>query len=260
VFIHPAWSTIFKRAAPLAKVLDVRTDVTDLTVYTFTAVNIGDLGGQNNAINSTYGTNPHLRSSSAKSIFVIVHAADAATTFGVTSVTIGGIAGLEIVDRGGATNAINTGIYVFPSNTLNLQAITDTDVVVTMTEAVTGCAIGVVSVENVGVFHYPSSATSTSTGALTPANNTVLTNTDMFSFILLGSTCAGPTETISVFNAVTSNCVHPTLLYESNNGEFAYAAAWAYSPTWNGGNTTVIRLEASWSGGAAGDAAAIIMV
>ena len=133
-----AFQTLFKRQAPRVRLLDFRNDVADLTTYTFTGVNVGDHGSTMHYENTTADFDPQLRTPGMKALFIIVHAEDAAITFGITSVRLGGAGGVlgqEQADRGGGTSAINTGIYRWlPAN---IQGITSTDVIVTMSEAVT---------------------------------------------------------------------------------------------------------------------------
>jgi hypothetical protein len=59
---HPAWGSIFRRQAPMVRLLDVQNLATDLTTYTFTGVNCGEFGTTLTNSADAYGTTPHQRS------------------------------------------------------------------------------------------------------------------------------------------------------------------------------------------------------
>lgn len=259
MFPHPVWTTVFRRAAPLVKLLDVQSDISDLTTYTFTGVNAGDVGSTGTQTD-TFGANPHMRSTGRKLIIVIVHGEDALATFSVTGVTLGGVAGTEIVDRGGGTVALNTAIYSW--DTTSLGNITTTDVVVTWDEAITACAIGVLSVDNIGVYVVRSSSTTNGSGAMTVSGGSNITGHEIFSLCIGGSTCATGTETFEVSaegSSTGQGCVDPMILYESSNAEIAFAGFWSYLPAYPYDNTP-FRFVANWSGTGNGDLVIGILV
>lgn len=252
MLIHPAFSAILKPSLPRVTLTDVREDVSDLTTYTFTSCNLGDFGGTGGNTADAYGTNPTPRVASRKFVYVIVHGEDAATTFGVNSVTINGLGGSETVDRGGATNAINTALYVF--STEILSGITNTDIAVTFSEAVTGCAIGVILVENITGAQNVGSASASNTGIMTAAAGNGLTGAQNNLLVLSASTCitGGATE-LPEFDAVqTSGNYWPVLLYHGSNAEFDYAAAWSYGAGYFSGLTEYGN-RVQWSGIGAAD-------
>lgn len=245
-----AHSLVYKRAAPRIRVLDVREDVTDLTTYTFTACNI-DLGGTGSETGDVYGTNPHVRVNSKAAIIVLVHAEDAATTFSVNSVTIGGVSGVEQQDRGGGTNAINSATYSW--NTAALFGITTTDIVVTFSEAVTGCAIGVLLVENIGLHIRMHGGGNTGTAAFNVS--TTASPDEPYYFQLVATTqSAGSGAETALFENCFNNSINfpPMLLYEASNAEFAYAAAWTYTAHYCPAGQDRMRVD--WSGTSAFDA------
>lgn len=256
--LDPAWDIILRRKAPLVKVLDVREDTTDLTTYTFTNCNIC-LGSAQHDLAYMYGTQAHVRSSGHRNILVVIHAEDATTTFGVASVTIGGVAGTEDIDRGGGTNAINTAIYRWASGALD--TIANSDIVVTFSEAVTACAIGVLAIENIGLNNRVSGSASTATGTLSDTIAANLTLYETHPYCIIGLTCAtgtGGTE-LSQSTADTSSTgsgqVSHMFLYEGHNAEIDYACWWTYLPQYPGGNVP-FRVVSAWSGTGAGDQAA----
>jgi len=258
MLIHPVWRTFFQSPAPLIKVLDIREDVSNLTTYTFTAVNIPDLGS-NRGVTDTNGTNPMLKSASNKNIIVFIHGEDAATAFSLSSCTLGDVAGSELTDRGGATNAINSGIYYWRSSVLD--DIATTDIVVTWSEAVTGCAIGVCSAENVS-FATANGGSVTGTGTLSMLPNPSPTALETFPTIIVASTLSAGAgaETFQLLQSTGTGAVSPMLLYEGSNAEFSYAAAYTYLPSWYGENISPITMDVSWSGATAGDATSALLV
>lgn len=255
------FSTVFASQAPKAQLLDVREDTTAQTTYTFTSCNLGSLGSTGTtATASAYQVTPHVRSPSRKVIFVIVHGEDDAITFGVNSVTIGGVSGTELIDRGGGTNAINTAIYRF--NTDDLDQITNTDIAVTFSEAITGCAIGVVLIENVGVTVGPSANSSTSANVMSSVPTPAVASTDRNMYLLIGTTCAtgGGTESLQFYigeaTSTVSPHVAPMLLYAGSNANFDYGAAWTYAPGYSA--DVGYGINTTWSGAGVGDVAFVL--
>jgi hypothetical protein len=240
----------FQRKGPRVTVLHVADSTADLTTYTFTGVNFGDLGSVASIVDG-YNTHPHVRVSGKKFIAVVVHGEDATTVFDVSGVTIGGVSGTERIDRAG-TVTNSSAIYTW--NTDSLQDITTTDIVVTWSEDVGACAIGVLLIENVGILGNPVNNVggSPGTGAVSATPTYLTSNVDRDMLLLAASTCAtgGGTERVqfSMGEVVSliSPCFAPMLLYEGSNAEFDYAAAWSYNPGYN--PATIHGCTASWSG------------
>ncbi len=259
MLLHPAWSSILKRQIPNVKVTDIRSDVTDLTTYTFSACSLGDLGTTATLTVDIQNTVSSLQSTGRRTIAVIVHGKDTATGFSVNSVTIGGVAGTEQEDRLGGTSTINTAIYTW--NTDALRGITDTDIVVTWSEAITGCAIGVVTIDNLGLYQALASESAVSSAAtsLTGAASSSGVISSFYA-ILGGATCITSGETFSVqcFPATTASPIgpHPTILYDESNGDFAYAAFWTYSAQMLSGNVPYV-VTTDWSGATGNDVAVL---
>lgn len=246
---------------PTVRMTDFKSDVADLTTYTFTACNIGPRG-QNFGEPVAYGTVPHLRNVGCKAIFVVVHAEDAAITFAITSCSLGGVAGTEQVDRGGGTAAINTGIYVFYPK--DLEGITNTDIVVVMSEAVTTCAVGVLIAENFGVINNTNSSASTATGAMSDTITGGLATYEFGALCIGGSTCAtgGGTEKFASeaqeSSTGTGHANHH-VLYDFGNAEMDCAAFYTWMPAYPRDNV-VFRVRSSWSGAGNGDQAIVAYV
>lgn len=247
---HPAWNTIFKRQAPKVTLMDVRETTDALTTYTFTACNLGDIGTTKTPSDDAYGTNPHLRSPGRKMIVVIAHGDDAATTFGISSITIGGVAGVEQIDRGGGTNAINTALYSW--NTESLQNITNTDVVVTWTETTNNCAIGVLLAENLGLLDFVGSASGTSTSAFTMTISAAIAAFDMQALLIGGSSEITNGEQTFAVSSNGKGGIQPEILYAQRNAEINFAGFWAYSPQYNA-DEAPFAASVSWTGAAARD-------
>ena len=261
MLLCPAKASILMPLVPYVRLLDTRSDVSDLTTYTFTACNLGMIGLVSSPAANVYGTDPLLRSALRNMIVVAVHGEDAAVTFNVSSVTIGGVAGTEGPDRAGATNAINTAIYYWRTD--QLQGIANTDIVVTFSEAVTHCAIGVMSVENLSLCVRVAGAASntfTGTGTLTLGPTMTVENIDFGLVGIFAASCVtgGGTEGFSVKSGIGGT--PPNILSAGSTAEMDYAAAWSRSPQWNGANDKPIEFLASWSGAGAGDAACAIFM
>lgn len=260
---HPAHRLLLRRARPEVKLLDVRDDVADLTTYTFTDVNIGDLGAARIIAQSQMSNVHTLRSPSNKAIVINVHAEDDAITYTVSSCTLGGVAGLKTVDRGGGTNAINSAQFIWSS--AQLEAIANTNVVVTFSEAVTTCAIGVMSIDNLSYVRSSGIGTSSSTG--TGAINVGGSSTSVENGIrhvaaIMASTHAtgGGTAHITVDpyrGSSGDGTWQPTILYEGSNAEMDFAGAWTFIPGIALGPINSAFLPGftvDWSGAAAFDA------
>ena len=254
----PQHGAIFKPQSPRAKVLDVRDSVSDLTTYTFTAVNIPEIGTTMSEVEA-YGAGPMLRTPSRKIIYVIVHSEDAAVTWTASTCTLGGISSSKVVDRGGASTIIDTAIFRFGALTA-ADPLPNTDIVVTFSEAITACAIGVVLVENVAIVNTIAVDSGATSGVdnVNPATNFV--NADTNNFMLLGTThtLGNLTETVQTEAYGSAGGFQPQLLYESSNAEMSYAAYFSTCPQWNGANGFVLGTTTSWSGASGFDNAGFV--
>ena len=268
MFGDPILRHILTPNNPAVKLLSTASDTTDLTTYTFSAMDIGGFGDSHpfgsDQANTT--TSALLSSPGRAAIACIVHGEDAATTFGVSSVTIGGVAGTEAVDRGGGTSAINTAIYIWTGE--SLRGIANTDVVVVWNEAVTSCAVGIIEITNLTCYAALASGSAQGTGAVNaPIIN--LADSSRFSggIAIFGSSCVtgGGTETPE-FNLIAGttqplDAMNPTLLYHGNNAELDFAAAFSLVTGTFHDPISTVRLGASvsWSGTGAGDLVGIYL-
>lgn len=255
MYLTPAHRMLLRPQRPIVKVQDVLSNITDLTTYTFASANIGDLGTAMN-VAQTVGTDQVMRSASNRAIVVICHSEAAAITWTVSTCTIGGVAGFKLIDRGGGTTPINTASFIWPARTLG--GITNTNVVVTHSKAVTSCAIGVLSVENILLAR--TSGFATTFGSTAPAgaahsgSGTLTLNDAYFGCtMIVGSTCdtGSGAETVR-FQArpdgtQTPGSYQPLTLYESSNAEISYAAAVLYTPGYNA-NLVGGGYNVDWSG------------
>lgn len=249
----------FQTPIPRVVLTDLRSDVSDATTYTFTACQVDIWPTLSFA--DTLGTNPYVISSSRSFVAVAIHGEDAAATFGVTSVTLGGVAGTEIHDRGGAGAGIlvNTAFYVWATEAL--QGITTTDIAVTFSEAVTGCAIGVMSISNVAAFITTvAGLDTTGNGTLTLTAFAVADTTGVKGIHFCFSTINAAGEALAI--SLNANTIVPTdasqaiLLYEGSNAEFGYAGAYAYVTQTAAGEVGGGSWTLSWDGTANADAIA----
>lgn len=241
---------LFGSRAPKVRLVHFASDATDATTYTFTNVPLGDRGTSGFDATEAYDTHLKLRTPSRKMLVIVVHAEDAAATFGVTSCTAGTVAGIEAVDRGGITSAINTAIYVWTET--EISQFTNASVVVTMTEAVTSCAIGVLMVENIGPVLLLTSANAVGTGAL--ALSPVTTIPDAYQLCIVGATCVG----LETFTIDGSEGKHFDILYDNQSAEASYACAWSYSMQDIYTNSASVACSCAWSSTGAGDAVALL--
>lgn len=257
MLLTPAQRLILHSPYPRAKFLDLKSDVTGLTTYTFTGVNIGPRGTSELRAQSV-GTDQIMRSPSNKMVAIIVHTKASAVTWTISSCTLGGVAGGKVVDRGGATNAINTAIFQW--NDLALAGITTTDVVVTGSKALLGCAIGVISLENFYLANTstPASASGTATAA-TNASTTLNTDSPTLNYgSIVGSTCT--TANLAekpIWGVATSNTngsFAPTMLYEGGDAVQSYSAAFQVAPGYCANQGAAMRID--WSEAGAFDWAA----
>lgn len=251
----------------MATLTDLRSDTGNATAYTFTACNIGGAVGGTSILDATNSLSdvPSIKASS-KMLIVIVHAEDAATLFNVSTVSIGGVNGTAEQDRGGGISAINTSIFSFSG--VSLQNISNTDIVVTMSEAITGCVISVVLIDNVSFIGKIAAGVTTQAGTSTldlsagtyvGGNSTRLGH---YACSICATTCAtgGGTEHVvfdptgaAGFGGASPPSNQPQLLYEGNNAEFDYAALFVVTQQYFQTEIGVAESYIDWSGAGAAD-------
>lgn len=258
---------------PRVKLLATASDVSDTDIYTFSAMDIGGFGGGHplgeHEDNSTITTPiPLFRSPNRKVILAIIHGEDAAVTFNVSSVTIGGVSGTEQVDRGGASAAVNTSVYTWSDNLL--AGIANTDVVVTWSEAITACAVGIVEVSNIRLSGAAASGSGQGTGTINVAlTGFTESETCVGGVAVVGSTCVtgGSTEfpewAYSNAASIYTESFAPIQLYHESNAEIDFAAAYYVVGSVSGvspGGTLRLSPSVAWSGAGNGDAAGIFIL
>lgn len=258
--VNPAWNTLFRRKAPLVKVFDVRSDEADLTTYTFTECNIPEIGFGGYEALLTYGTHLPgvLRTPDCNAVVVIAHGEAATATFGVNSISLGGVAGFERIDRGGGTSAINTAIYIWTSG--QLASITNTDIVVTWSKAITSCAIGVLGIYNIGPLSFVGSGTGQSTTSLNADVPVNWTGHETHLLAIGGSTLSvgAGAEGFNVNMQGISGGGYgreANVLYEEFNTEISFAAFWGYTDQYCADQDPIYGVRGSWSGAAVADIA-----
>lgn len=244
--IHPAFRTIFESHRPRITVWDQRNSTSALTTYTFSSSDTPELGSVLSTAD-VYGTNPHVKSNGRKMVLAAVHAEDAATLYTVDSVTLGGVAGTEASDRGGNT-VVSAAIYYWDAS--SLAGITNSDVVVTFSEAVSSCAVVIMLVDNVGV------ATPIATGVTAAVSQTPALDVADMNMFMLGvatSATASGAETVAFGNLQATNGggYWPEWLYEGSNSVMTWAGAIVFFPGYNGGQRTEFR--PTWSGAGTSD-------
>lgn len=151
---------------PLVTFLDAAASAVATTIYTFSAMNMRGIGSPAPFIASEdHTTGPTPPIASKTNVVAIIHGADAASNFNVSSVTIGGVSGTEETDSAGFSIAHATAIYRWDA--ADLRDITNTDVVVTWSESLSlGCAVELILVRNLSVSG-PRSAVSNDASSVT---------------------------------------------------------------------------------------------
>lgn len=280
MLLHPLVQRLVCPTRPRPKVLDLKTDTANATTYTFSGMNLS-LGGVGVGYHgvATAAENPggrdipsgiH-RATSRSAILSVIHSEDALATFDVSTVTLGGVSGLQAHDRGGVTSAINTAIFYWDS--IALQGISNTDLVVTHSEAVTSCAAALIRVDGVKTMVHMGSGDNVGTGAIQlgiSQNQSFMEGP--YSWGIIASTLLTDSSTEALSWSLSSSfasgafsynnigvCEH---LYEGSHAEAAYAGLFFYIPQYiyTDGNASdqVIGCDISWSGAGAGDAIGVM--
>lgn len=253
---------------PIAKLLDLRSSITDLTTYTagFENLNCSVYGGGGFISADTPNLGAGVPAIGRTLILAILHAEDAAITFTVTSFSIGGVAGTELVDRGGGTSAINTAIYSWDATELSNAANTNGSIV--FDEAITSCAVGIIAVSNIAYRTPMGSGAGVSAGGsvvISVANTAAqMEQWIRKGIVIVGSTCAVNTEAPDwdFFASASLQGRKPVVLYESSSAEIAYSAAYYLmeSPIFAPSNLVVTNAACTWNGAGAGDGAGIFLM
>lgn len=264
--LHHALRHVLAPKLPSVRLLATASNTNDLTAYTFTAVDIGGFGARHpmGAHENVLLNNPMLSSPGRAAIVVFVHGEDAAATFGVNSVTIGGVSGTEIFDRGGVTQAVDSAIYIWSAG--DLAGIANTDIVVTWSEAVTSCAIGVVEVSNLRSFGVLAS------GSAFGASNLAVTVTGVADeeaviggVVLFCSTCVTgastefPSFEIAGAAVPPADGFEPCQIYHESNAEIDFAAFYYLISSVDLGGADRSRFQGNWSGAGQADVVAVYL-
>lgn len=214
---------------PTAQVIDIKESTSAATTYTFSGCNL-PVGRK--SVGLAYIDTAPLHASSHRAVWVMVHAEDATTNFNVNSVTLGGTALIEEIESSTFTYPVMTAIYY---NWVP-DSYTDNDVVVTFSEAITGCAIGIIEVSSVNsTINGGNVSNNGSSGAYSLTSTVADSEYGNFRYYLMGSTNenSGAECMFSIESLTTqyNSCMHPLNLYSRSNANFSYAAAFAYSPS-----------------------------
>lgn len=254
MYLPTMFPVLYDNSAPMVELLDLRSNTADLTTYTFagSCINLGTVAS---IAGDTYAANPQVRSRGKRFIVVNVHGMDALTVFTVSTCSIGGVNGTKLADAGSESQLVLAATFVWDTNAL--QGITNTDVVVTFSEAVTSCAVGVLSVSNIGVFqnvttHTWSSASDTLSMINTPAPALIEHNA-----LLIGAgTFNGANATPVLFENSAGSAAGAEgsrsveILYTGGNAEMSYYCGWSYSPQYNFNNPVTAGFRVDYTGAA----------
>lgn len=254
--MHPFLRLASKRQKPKVELVDLRSDTTDLTVYTFAKLNI-NLGSVASIAGEAYGANPHCRSPSRAALLMFINAKDALTVFTVLTAALGGVNGTILTNINAGVLA---GVAAVMWTTDQLAAIAGTDAVITFSEAITGCSVSLIKISNIGVVQNVVAFNLTGTGVIGEGFDITIGQTEQGALLVCGSVTDG-IENFSIGNDGAGALLDPSepwqVLYAENNGEFSYAAAWTYSPQYNADNSHAAIGSPSWDGGSTGVALSI---
>ncbi len=247
---------------PVVTFLDAASDVTDLTVYTFSAMNLRIPFNNFSIASESGGTGPQIRSKDKAVVLIAVHGEDALATFTVSSVTLGGVAGTAVVDEGGA-GVVDTAWFLWECAAL--AGITTTDVVVTFSEAVTGCAVQAVLVSNLIQTSAVSSGSSVGTGSIGISSSSTLPLVGNSVVLFASTNDTGtaapnfvPEGTTGTFDAWSGEA--PIILNADSNAEFAYAVGYRRinQADLHTSGTTYSRSFYNWSAGVFSNVAVLL--
>lgn len=248
---------------PNFTVTDMRDDLANQITYTFPACRIGG-GASSMTERIQINVRPSMRSAFNRLVVVVVHAESTGTTWDIGTITIGGVAGFEWVDRSASINPINTAMWAWRGS--DLDGLANTDIVVTITPAgaITGCSIVVLEVDNVYSFFETPPSASTTDGlgaAMTLSPSSGITPIPTRNVAVIGASTnvsAVGTEQFEIYNSEGSTAgaswsnVNPILLYEGGNAEFSYAGFWYWVPG-HIPSGSIGAAVVGWSGTAAAD-------
>lgn len=231
---NPFLSVLLENSAPSVEVLEVRVDPSDLTTYTFSGCTI-NLGGVASTSGDDYLVNPQARSRSRSAIVIFIHARHTSVAYTVSSCTIGAVGGTELNDIKSDLNAA-TATYLW--DTAALGGITNTDVVVTFSTAITGCVIGILKVNDIGVLKNVVDFNLSSNPEVVVGFDITNLQTEHNSVFMVGVTADNVGTTSIRGGDTVQDPARPfSLLYEGTNVDYTYAAYWTYSPQYNESNS-----------------------
>jgi hypothetical protein len=216
-----------KRNPPWIKFLSASASDTDATTYTFSSVNL----------------DPGRPFRQGRDHYVLaIHGEDAADAFTVSTATIAGVAASEIFETPSTTTTTCTAIYILTSQ--GVGGVSSGDIVITFSEAVTGCGYGLWCVGGLRPLHSVNAGASSNsdfTGASTLGRQTAQRGDVM----VWATTCVGGED--ATFTG--GSCFPQSLAsgdYNNSSAEFDYAGVgWVHGQHGCGlhGGTNV-----SWSG------------
>ena len=214
---------------PKATLLDIATIATDLTTYTFSAMAIREVGspGAMGAHENVLTNNPWVATRERAAIVAVFSGADAASTFSVTSASLGGVAGVEAIDRGGASSNFSSAIYIWNVNTLT--GITNTDLAITWSEAIQRCAVSVWLVEGLRSFEAVATGSNFISAATTMTVDCTIADIEcpIGGVLILGGLLNGTTNTVTVESTTDGTIIDEPFifvegLYRHHSAAFSY--------------------------------------
>lgn len=249
--LQPIHSTLFYRRVPQVKLTDLRSTTTSATTFTFTNCNI-DVGSNLSYDGAMLDLPTQHRSALRKFVVAAIHTERTTAGYSISNVTLGGVAGRKDADLPDVSNQLSTAIWRWPTEII--QGISNTSIVVTMSSFTQTCAVGVMSVENVGnVLEFPASATAVGTGTPVAASISVsptLESSDSNSLMIIastGSSGASPAPVANFTPGEDCGYVAPVDVYSRGNGQMTYGVAYAWRPAYGDLGSS---MSVSWADGA----------
>lgn len=237
---------LYDNNAPNVELLDFRENVTDLTTYTFTGMCI-NLGTTRSVAGEGYTTDANTRSRGKSALLMLIHAEDALTVFTVSTAALGGVNGTILTN---INAAVLGGCAAVLWPTQLLDAITGTDAVITFSEAITGCAISLLKLSNLGCLQNMVAFNLASTGLLAFGFDVTIAQTEQSALLVGGFTCEGVEGFAIDFShgVAPDPCAGWQTLYQGSNAEFSYAAVWGYTAQYVGQNSHALAAEPQFLG------------
>lgn len=228
MLVGPLQNILLAPKVPIVTLLDVRENLTDLTTYTFSAMNMKGIGTPGPHIGSAaIGEDPTVPARHKAVVIGLIAGEDAISAYTISGTpTLGGV-NSTVISNVSATGVSFAGIVRWTPG--GLADIANTDVAVTFSEVVTGCAVALVHVDNLtlvpGTIAAVGSGTTAQTAMpLSAVALPIMRHTAVCLWLSVNDTGTA-VPAITGFATGATNGVagdHPHILHFGANAEFAY--------------------------------------